>query len=53
MELAAQIRHVDGYLLQYDAVGHADFGDTSIMQAFANVESLGLKLETATIPSDS
>ena len=27
MQLAADLLHVDGYLLQYDAVGYADFGD--------------------------
>ena len=53
MQLASQLLHIDGYLLQYDAVGHADFGDTSIMQEFAQDESLGLTLEEATIPPNS
>jgi len=53
MQLASKLLCTDGYLLQYDAIGYADFGDTAVMQAFADDEVLGLKLETSTIPPDS
>jgi hypothetical protein len=48
--LASKLLHQDGYLLQYDTIGPAKFGDASAMQAFADDESLGLKLETCTVP---
>jgi len=50
MQLASKLLVVDGYLLQYDAIGYANFGDTSVMQAFVRDESLGLKLEASIIP---
>lgn len=54
MQVAAElILHVDGYLLQYDAVGYADFGNDMVMQSFADEASLGLKLENSGISPNS
>lgn len=49
MQLAAELLRVDGYLLQYDAIGYADFGDDDVMQSFANDKSLGLELIASSI----
>ena len=53
MRLASRLLRPDGYLLQYDAIGYADYGDTAVMQAYADGEGLGLQLEASTIPPDS
>lgn len=43
MELASQLLHVDGYLLQLDAVGYDQFGNVAAMKDFAL--SLGMELD--------
>jgi hypothetical protein len=48
MQLASKLLHVDGYLLQYDAVDYADFGNTSTMEEYARTESLGFELDFRT-----
>lgn len=50
MRLASKLLCVDGYLLQYDTIGCASFGDTLFMREFADSESLGLVLDDEIIP---
>lgn len=45
MEFASRFLCKDGILLQYDAVGCAEFGNQQVMDAFISEKFLGLKLE--------
>ena len=51
LEFASMLLQVDGYLLQYDEVGHAGFGDSSVMKAFVKEKLLNLELEENEPPS--
>ena len=53
MRLASKLLHMEGILVQYDAVGTGGFGDMDVMQAFAEDESLGLQLASNRIPPNS
>ena len=48
MILASKLLDVDGYFVQYDAVGFGNFGDTLIMEDFAKNTDLGFKLDYIT-----
>lgn len=48
MVLASKLLDVDGYFVQYDAVGFENFGDTSIMEDYAKNSNLGFKLDYMT-----
>lgn len=48
MVLASKLLDVDGYFVQYDAVGYENFGDTSIMEDYAKNSNLGFKLDYMT-----